>query len=667
MSGLGAGQVPAGRDRVPAGRSRALSDGQVLVLTAVVAVAAWWSPGVSPWVAGAGLAVAGVTRRPVAVILAAGLLSACLGARAWQGDRPVAPGPFASTATLVDDPQDVAGAVVAEVRAQGHHFEVWAHGRWASVLADREAGQRIRVQGRVAPRPPGDDLDARRHVVGVVTPDQLTAVAGDGPVVAGVNALRGVLLAGARPLSSDQRSLYGGFVLGDVRGQSPVVADDFRGSGLSHLLVVSGENVAFVVAAAGPLLRRMGPRARWVATVLVLVVFAALTRFEPSVLRATAMALIGVTAWSLGRRASGLRILGLAVTALVLIDPMLVGVAGFQLSVAASAGILVAARPLAEQLPLPGWLARPAAVTLAAQVAVSPILIAFYGGLPVATLPANLLAEPAAGLLMGWGMTVGALAGLVGGRLATVVQLPAGALVWWVEAVARWGAAAPMGQIGPVGLALGAATAWVAVHAGRAGRARLARAGWLGLVGVLAWPALGLAALGTASPAQVALGRSGELWTGRGAGRPAVLVLGARPQARDLLDGLRRAGVDRLDLVVVPTGSVTSLEVVAQVARRVPVRGAWVGQPATPASASASAQARRTAALGALGEVRTPAKGGVERIGELVVTVAEGPPRLAVTVSREPGVGSAGAAVARAPPLRRDPSGPDPGDPQPHP
>ncbi len=637
----------------------------MLALTAIVAVAAWWSPDVSPWLVAASLVAAGVVRRPVVVILAAGLLAACLSARAWQGDRPVAPGPFVATATLVDDPQDVAGAVVAEIRAGGHHFEVWAHGRCAATLADREAGQRIGVRGRVAPRPSGDDLDARRHVVGVVTPDQLTALSGGGAVMAGVNALRGVLLAGARPLTADQRSLYGGFVLGDVRGQSPVLADDFRGSGLSHLLVVSGENVAFVVAAAGPLLRRLGPRTRWFATVVVLVVFAALTRFEPSVLRATAMALLGVTAWSLGRRASGLRILGLAVTALVLIDPMLIGVAGFQLSVAASAGIMVVAGPLAEQLPLPTWLAQPAAVTLAAQVAVSPILIAFYGGLPVATLPANLLAEPAAGLLMGWGLTAGALAGLVGGRVAAVVQIPAGCLVWWVESVARWGAAAPLGQIGAGGLALGTATAWVAVRAGRRGRARLAAAAWLGLAIVLVWPAF--VQFGTTAPLQVELGRSGQLWTGAGVSRPAVLVLGSRPRTRDLLDGLRDAGVRRLDLVVVPTGSVTELEVVGQLTRRVTVRGVWTGDPQTGTASSVAARARRTAVLRALGRVRTPAPGWVERIGDLAVTVTARAPHLAVTVTRVPGVASAGAAGARAPPLRRDPSGPGHGHPQPHP
>ncbi len=646
----------------------ALSDGQVVLLAATVAVAAWRSPPVPVWLVVLALLGAGATRRPGLVVVAAGLLAACLGARAWQGDRPVAPGPFAATASLVDDPQSVAGAVVAEVRARGHHFEVWAHGRSAAVLRARQAGQRVRVQGRVAPRPAGDDLDARRHVVGVVTPDQLAAVAGDGPVVTGINAMRDVLLAGGRPLPVDQRSLYDGFVLGDVQGQSPVVNEDFRGSGLSHLLVVSGENVAFVVAAAGPLLRRLGPRSRWAATVGVLVAFAALTRFEPSVLRATAMALIGVTAWSLGHRASGLRILGLAVTALLLVDPMLVGVAGFQLSVAASAGILVLAPPLAEQLPLPSWLARPAAVTLAAQVAVSPLLIAFYGGLPVATLPANLLAEPAAGLLMGWGLTAGAVAGVVGGRLAGVVQLPARALVWWVESVARWGSAAPLGHIGAVGLVLGATAAWVAVQAGRRHHARVAAAAWLGLVGVLGGPGVAQVVTPAEPPSHVLLGRSGELWTASGpGGRAAVLVLGSRPQARDLLEGLRGAGVHRLDLVVVPTGSATGLEAVVQLAQRVALRRVWAGGSRTRSAGTPSTDARQSDLRRRLGVVRAPSGGAAVHLGGLVVTLAGPGPDLAVTVSRVPGVGSTGAALARAPPLRRHPPGAGHGHLEPHP
>ena len=70
------------------------------------------------------------------------------------------------------------------------------------------------------------------------------------------------------------RSLYLGFVVGADRAQPAEVLDQFRASGLSHLSAVSGENVAFLMAVAGPGLRRLRPSSRWGATLLVIGWFA---------------------------------------------------------------------------------------------------------------------------------------------------------------------------------------------------------------------------------------------------------------------------------------------------------------------------------------------------------------------------------------------------------
>ena len=118
------------------------------------------------------------------------------------------------------------------------------------------------------------------------------------------NLVRDTLEHGARVLSDRERPLFLGFVLGDTRGQAPEVTDDFNGSGLTHLLAVSGENVAFVLALAGPVLRRLTLRPRFLATISVIAFFALITRFEPSVLRASVMAALAVTATMLGREAS---------------------------------------------------------------------------------------------------------------------------------------------------------------------------------------------------------------------------------------------------------------------------------------------------------------------------------------------------------------------------
>ena len=80
------------------------------------------------------------------------------------------------------------------------------------------------------------------------------------------------------------------------------MVDAFRASGLSHLTAVSGENVAFVLAAASPLLRRLRPWWRWAATLGLIGWFMTLTRFEPSVLRAGVMAMLASSAFVLGRQ-----------------------------------------------------------------------------------------------------------------------------------------------------------------------------------------------------------------------------------------------------------------------------------------------------------------------------------------------------------------------------
>ena len=75
-----------------------------------------------------------------------------------------------------------------------------------------------------------------------------------------------------------------------MTGSSRRSADDFHAAGLCHLLVVSGQNVAFVLALLDPLTRRTCPANRLVLVILTLLAFVTLTRFEASVLRAAVMA-----------------------------------------------------------------------------------------------------------------------------------------------------------------------------------------------------------------------------------------------------------------------------------------------------------------------------------------------------------------------------------------
>ena len=520
------------------------------------------------WLAAAVVAAGLTLRRPALLCLGAAALASALGARAWSGLEPPRPRPTAGTATLATDPVDVDGAVRVELRLGGRRVEAWARGLPASRLRPRLAGERVTVAGRLGPVPRSRrDRLATRHVAARLNVEQVGRWSPGGPLSRAANGVRRTLLRGAASLPDDQRALCAGLVLGDDREQDPGTVDDFRASGLAHLLAVSGQNVAFVLALAAPVLRRLGLRGRFVAALGVLAAFGVLTRWEPSVLRAEAMAAVALLAATLGRPASTLRVLALAVSGLVLVDPLLVRSVGFLLSCGACAGIAVLSGPLSRRLPLP------LAVTLAAQVGVAPVLVPVFGGLPPASVPANLLAVPAAGPVMMWGLAAGLPAGVVGEPLATVLHVPTRLLVGWVAGVARWAAAVPLAELRAPEVVVIAAAVAVAVW-----RPRLR----LPALGVGATACLWAAVVGgSAADRGTTVARGARLWREGGA---TVLVVD-RSRAGPLLSGLRGAKVRSVDVVAVRSASPRAVQAMGPVLERHPAR--LVLTPATARSGTA--------------------------------------------------------------------------------
>ena len=188
--------------------------------------------------------VALALRRPVVLMVAVALAASGLGARAWDGLRPPALGPWSGVATLVGDPAEVMGALRADVRIGGKRVEAWARGSTARTLRDRLSGERVQLRGQLQPVPEAARQRlARRHVAARLTVTG-ASLASHGSIPSRLaNGLRRTLLRGADVLAPPRRALFAGFVLGDDREQRPEVTDDFRASGLSHLLVVSGDIV----------------------------------------------------------------------------------------------------------------------------------------------------------------------------------------------------------------------------------------------------------------------------------------------------------------------------------------------------------------------------------------------------------------------------------------
>lgn len=254
-----------------------------------------------------------------------------------------------------------------------------------------------------------------------------------GPVVDGYrNALaRALVAAPDRPAA-----LLAGLTIGDTSGIDYATTELFRRSGLAHLVAVSGSNVAMVLAAIAVLTARLPLAVRAGIGAIGLLAYVAVVGPEPSVLRAAAMGLVGLVAYVSGRQTASLNTLGIAVIAVLAFKPELLFSVGLQLSVAATLGIVVWARPIEAGLHvLPGLVRAPMSITLAAQLGVAPLLILAFERLSLVAPVANLLAAPAVppATLLGLGSGMAGLVAPSLGRLAARIAAPFSQWILWVS------------------------------------------------------------------------------------------------------------------------------------------------------------------------------------------------------------------------------------------
>jgi competence protein ComEC len=281
------------------------------------------------------------------------------------------------------------------------------------------------------------------------------------PLLIGIALLAAVALANSEEIHARaaaglgqgmpprEAALARGFVLGEDEEIDEATVEDFRRSGLSHLLAVSGQNVTLLALLAMPLLGALGiplrERLLWVLALIL--VYIPVAGAGPSILRAGVMGALGVLATLAGRRGSRLYALALAAVVTLAIDPGIAAEVGWQLSFAAVLGIILLASPLQRgitaRLGEGSWrraLADGLAVTVSATLATAPLIAFHFETLSTTTLAANLLALPAIAPAMWLGMCGAGLAQLPGVPLEPLNGLDA-LLLAYIAQVAAWCAA----------------------------------------------------------------------------------------------------------------------------------------------------------------------------------------------------------------------------------
>jgi competence protein ComEC len=537
-------------------------------------------------VAGAVIVVAALSapvRATVAPVLLVGVCAAGVGALrvaplvAGEVPSAAADGAYVTaTVTLTGDPASRSGRVHGSARGQDKvvaaaTLNSWRRGglthssalpirlSWSTARSDLPPGTVLHVSGRLLPG------DPTRRSAAFLVADEVAAAETAPAIQQAALSVRMSLRHSTSVASGDGGSLLPGLVLGDTAGVSDELAQAMRDAGLSHLTAVSGGNVAITLAMVWWVARRCGLRRRGLLVVgaLVLPAYVVLVRPDPSVVRAAVMAGIGLVALVGGFRSRGLPTLALAVTALLLVDPFLCLSLGFALSVVATAGLVTlgrrwtrASRVRLLRTVLAAW-----AAAAAASLATAPLVAGIGGGVPLLSIPANLLAAPAvapAGIVGLVAALVGLVAPLPGQWLAALASLPAA----WIAGIARRvqdvpGSVAPwpQGLGGALLLTLVLALAGAAWWLGRRTHRRRPVAVALGAVGLVVFaPMAGLPLPAAAWPPPGWIAVACDVGQGDGivlnAGGGAAVVVDAGPDPRLMDRCLARLGVRSVPVVV---------------------------------------------------------------------------------------------------------------------
>ena len=457
-------------------------------------------------------------------------------------------------------------------------------------------GALIEVTGEIrAPRGPEDGFDERtwlrrRGVHVIVRADRWRAVGRRGGLAGFADRLRARISRSMAPgLGGERRAVLAGVVLGEDEGLSEGLRDDFRASGLFHLLAVSGQNVA-LVAGGALLLAWLVGISRWLGQLGALAAiggYVLAVGWQPSIVRAGVAGALASLAWLAARPSDRWYFLLVGAAVLLAWNPYSLLEPGFQMSFGAVAAIFVGVPPLERRLegyPGPRWLRAVIAVSVACGVATAPILLFHFGSVPIYSVFANALAAPA----------VAPLLGLAFGAAAVEPVLPslAAALGWvngWLAAYlagcARMIGGLPYAQVSSTSAAIGvAAVATLVVAATRLRPPRAHRAAALALLVVLIVAGWTLRRPNDQLPPPRGL-RMTFLDVGQGDStliqvpEGAILVDEGPPEA-DVAGQLNRLGVRRLAALVLTHPSRDNIGGAEEVVRKLGV--GTVFEPALP-------------------------------------------------------------------------------------
>jgi competence protein ComEC len=241
------------------------------------------------------------------------------------------------------------------------------------------------------------------------------------------------------------------FAIGLLVGQRSLLTEELLAvltiSGLTHIVAVSGYNLTIIVRAVTKALKKLSKFQVLAVSLVLIYLFLLVTGFSPSIVRASIVSLLGLTAWYFGRQFKPLLLILLAAFITGFYNPYYIwGDIGWYLSFLAFFGVLILAplitARLKIKLPLIGDIV---VESLSAQLMTLPLVVFIFGKISLIGLVANVVIVPMVPLAMLLSFFAG-LAGMVSPVFAGWIALPARAILDIMLALAGWFSGLPLAQ-----------------------------------------------------------------------------------------------------------------------------------------------------------------------------------------------------------------------------
>jgi competence protein ComEC len=329
-------------------------------------------------------------------------------------------------------------------------------------------GDRVRVEGEISRPQIGEDgFDygrylATKKISALVQAMSVEPVGEEQGWIGRVHRRTDVALGyGLRPREA---AVVRGMVLGDRSLMPESLEKSFQRSGITHVLAISGQHVAILAAVIYFAIRNFAvpPPIRAGVTIGLTWLYILIAGAPPSAIRAGVVATFVLAAPLLGRQVSPLHFMSTMLALVLSYNPQLLYSTGFQLSVAAVFGILLLTKPLKSLVehtllkPLkkpPAQLSSLISVSLAAQLATSPIVAATFDEVSIVGVFTNLIAVPLSGPILILGL-LGSLAGNIYPLLAHPLNACNGFLVTILIQTAQGAASLPFASVTTPGVPL---------------------------------------------------------------------------------------------------------------------------------------------------------------------------------------------------------------------